>query len=148
MTLDFLSVGQEVDELPAGPALAHFGNGATLYLLVMSGDFESGGEASLQLAWQAGPAGFEDDYTIFLHLLDAEGHIAQQWDTPPSDGWYPTSFWRPGEVVVDDLSLGLSPMLAPGKYRLVSGLYRADGTRLALDNGNDFVELATIELKP
>jgi 4-amino-4-deoxy-L-arabinose transferase-like glycosyltransferase len=148
MTLDFLSVGQEVAELPPGPALARFGNGATLYWLEMSGDFEPGGEASLQLAWQAGPAGFEDDYTIFLHLLDTEGHIAQQWDTPPSDGWYPTSFWRQGEVVTDDLSLDLSPMLAPGKYRLISGLYGAGGTRLALDNGDDFVELATIELKP
>ena len=102
----------------------------------------------MRLAWQAGPEGFEDDYTIFLHLLDAEGHIAQQWDTPPGDGWYPTSFWRPGEVVVDDLGLDLSPMLAPGQYRLISGLYRADGTRLALDNGDDSVELATLELKP
>jgi hypothetical protein len=51
-------------------------------------------------------------------------------------------------VVVDDLGLELSPMLAPGQYRLISGLYRADGTRLALDNGDDSVELATLELKP
>ncbi len=148
MTLDFLAVGEEPIELQPESALARFGNAATLHLLGLNGDLVSGGLAHLQLAWQTGPAGFDGDWTLFLHLLDDDGQIAQQWDAPPTGGWYPTSFWKPGEVVLDDHTLDLSPMLVSGSYRLIAGLYRADGSRLPLDEGADFVELATIELRP
>jgi hypothetical protein len=100
------------------------------------------------LAWQTGPTGLDADYKVFLHLLDAQGRIAQQWDTPPAGGWYLTSYWKPGEAVLDEHVLDLSPMLAPGRYQLIAGLYRSGGIRLPLDDGGDFVELATIELKP
>jgi hypothetical protein len=148
VTLDFLSVAEEAVEPPAGPAIARFGDVAVLYLLGLEGDLEPGGAAHLDLAWHTGPAGFDADYTIFLHLLDGEGGIAQQWDARPAGGWYPTSFWQPGEVVVDGHELAFSPMLSPGTYRLIAGLYRADGTRLPLDDGSDSVELAIVELEP
>jgi hypothetical protein len=148
VTLDYLSVGEQVQAaLPESP-LATFANGTALYLCGLHGELRPGGVARLCLAWQSGPRGFEDDYTVFLHLTDAEGHIAQQWDAPPTGGWYPTSYWKPGEVVLDDHTLDLSPMLPPGRYHLIAGLYLPDGTRLPLENGLDFVELATIELKP
>jgi hypothetical protein len=51
-------------------------------------------------------------------------------------------------VVSDEHELAFSPMLAPGTYRLIAGLYRADGTRLLRTDGSDSVELATIELNP
>ena len=89
--------------------------------------------------WQTGPAGFDADYTVFIHLLDSEGQIAQQWDAPPTGGWYPTSFWAPGEVVRDGHELAFSPQLAPGEYRLILGLYGADGARLPLDGGADSI---------
>ena len=83
-----------------------------------------------------------------MHLLDREGQIAQQFDAPPAGGWYPTRFWRPGEIVLDEHELAFSPMLPPGVYRLIAGLYRADGTRLPLAEGADVVPLAEIELEP
>jgi len=146
-TLDFVTVGRE-PEFPSGTAQARFTNGAVLYLHGLEGEFKPGSMVHLRLIWQAGPAGFDTDYTLFLHLLDAAGHIAQQWDAPPVGGWYPTSYWNGGEVVVDDRELDLSPALAPGAYRLIAGLYRADGERLPLENGPDFIEIATIELEP
>ncbi len=148
VTLGFVRVGEEAVELPPDSEVARFGDAAVLHLLGLDGDFEAGGMARLQLAWQTGPAGFDADYKVFLHLLDAQGRIAQQWDTPPAGGWYPTSYWKRGEVVLDEHVLDLSPMLAPDRYQLIAGLYRAGGIRLPLDDGSDFVELATIELKP
>lgn len=148
-TLDFLSIGdQAVEAVLESPMIARFVNGTALYLLDLDEDLHPGSIARLHLAWQSGPAGFDENYTVFLHLLDGEGHIAQQWDAPPTGGWYATSYWRSGEVVLDEHKLDFSPMLPPGRYQLVAGLYRADDTRLPLENGVDFVELATIELKP
>ncbi len=148
VTLDFLTVGGDSRLLPPGGPLAHFGNGTALYLVSLEGDMRPGGRAHLKLAWQAGPAGLDADYTVFLHLLDSAGQIARQWDALPVDGWYPTSYWDPGEVVTDEHDLDFSPTLSPGTYRLIAGLYRAEGSRLPLDNGGDFVEIACIELKP
>jgi hypothetical protein len=148
VTLGFVRVGDEVVELPPESEVARFGDATVLYLLGLDGDLEAGGMARLQLAWQTGPAGLDADYTMFLHLLDEQGRIAQQWDAPPAGGWYPTSYWQGGEVVLDERMLDLSPMLAPGQYQLIAGLYRSGGIRLPLGDGSDFVELATIELKP
>ena len=45
------------------------------------------------LNWKA-DASPGEDYTVFMHLLDADGHIAAQADKPPR---LPTSYWRWGE---------------------------------------------------
>ena len=148
VTVDFLTVGDPGWTLPPSPPVASFGDAATLYLAGLDGEFRPGGTAYLHLAWKAGPAAFDDDYTLFLHLLDADGAIAQQFDAPPTGGWYPTAYWQPGEIVYDEHLLAFSPTLAPGQYRLVAGLYRADGSRLAIEDGVDAVELTTIELLP
>ena len=41
------------------------------------------------------------DYTIFLHLLDANNEIVLQQDFRPHDNGYPTSVWSAGEVIED-----------------------------------------------
>lgn len=148
VTLDFVAVGGYEEQLPPLEPVARFDDAVSLYLDGLEGEFRPGGKANLSLAWQVGPAGLEDDFTVFLHLLDAEGQIAQQFDAPPTGGWYPTSYWKPGEVVYDAHGLDFSPMLVPGSYRLVAGLYRADGSRLPLNGGADSVDLARIELQP
>ena len=83
----------------------------------------------LTLWWQATdrpPA----DYTVFVHLFDpATETIVAQHDSGPRDGTYPTSWWRPGEVVSDTVTLSLSSV-PPGDYRLAVGLYDAALTRL------------------
>lgn len=150
ITLDFLTVGD--DGLPPQPLTlspaVRFGAAATLLSHDLVGEVGQGRSATLRLLWETGPDGFDGDYTVFVHLLDADGQIVQQWDAPPVDGWYPTSYWRPGEVVLDEHDLVLSPDLVPDSYRLIMGLYRADGTRLSLENGATSMEVAPIEVAP
>jgi hypothetical protein len=66
------------------------------------------------------------DYTVFIHLLDAEKQVVASWDAPPIDGDYPTHLWSSGEIVEDVHHLSLPPDLSPGDYQLVVGLYQLD----------------------
>jgi Predicted membrane protein (DUF2142) len=75
------------------------------------------------------------DYTIFAHLVDAQGHIPlhAQWDNPPRAGTYPTSFWEAGEEVADAAAFRIPSDVPAGDYQIEFGLYRsADGMRLAV----------------
>lgn len=45
------------------------------------------------LHWQAETTP-DDDYTVFVHMLDEDGNIVQQADAPPQ---LPTQYWRWGE---------------------------------------------------
>jgi len=97
---------------------------------------------TLTLAWSA-EAPVEEEYTVFVHLLDGAGEIRGQHDGPPGGDSYPTSFWLPGDVILDRHDLGLAADAPAGAYHLRVGLYRADtGQRLAVRDG-DFVELET-----
>jgi hypothetical protein len=75
----------------------------------------------LILFWQA-IADMQTDYTIFVHLLDAEGKTLVNADHLPSR---PTREWRPGQVIPDRVSLSLPPGLSPGDYQVEVGLYDA-----------------------
>ena len=82
--------------------------------------------------WWAATQPLDDDYTVFVHLLDEAGNIIVQSDVPPqtAQGGYPTSFWGAGETIVTEQLLPTAD-LAQG--RLVVGLYRpSDFGRLAV----------------
>jgi hypothetical protein len=81
-----------------------------------------GSTLHLTLYWQA-QAEIEQDYTVFVHLLDAEGRLVAQHDGQPGGGNLPTSSWVEGEVITDEHPLDLDPNLMPGSYRLEVGLY-------------------------
>lgn len=72
------------------------------------------------LTWQADTSP-PLDYTAFVHLIDEAGTIVAQTDRQPAG--FPTSDWRPGEVVVDTLTVELPEEMPPGKYRLRTGFY-------------------------
>ena len=55
---------------------------------------------------------FGIDYTVFVHLVDAEGKIITQQDTYPGMGRYPTTMWKPGQIIADTFYLDL-PEWAP-----------------------------------
>ncbi len=106
----------------------------------------------LRLTWEAlaPPAA---DVTVFLQLLDENGEIAAQFDAPPGGDLLPTSLWAAGDVVVDERQIVLPADRPAGRYRLIAGLYRADGSRLpAVDRAgrphpDDAILLAEIELR-
>jgi len=91
------------------------------------------GEAiSFTLYWQA-LAPMERDYTVFLHLIDESGKIWGQTDSQPWGGFYPTSFWDEGEVVLDEHLLTIPPQTPEDEYMVVGGMYLlSTGERLPL----------------
>jgi hypothetical protein len=64
-----------------------------------------------------------EDYAVFVQLLDEGGGLKAQVDRSPVGGFRPTSSWRPGEMITDNYGLALPEELAPGRYRLIAGLY-------------------------
>ncbi len=105
----------------ARPADVRFGDQIGLVGYTF-GDARPGGALSLTLYWKA-LARPMHDYTVFVHLLDAEGKVRAQVDTQPRGGAYPTSEWDNGEIVRDEFALKLPADLAPGSYGLELGLY-------------------------
>ena len=63
------------------------------------------------------------DYTVLLQLIGPDGQLAAQWDGQPISGLLPTSLWHSDGTVVDRHTLALPADMAPGTYRLITGLY-------------------------
>jgi hypothetical protein len=105
-------------------------------------ELPSGGPAQINLYWRA-LAPMEVDYTLFVHVYDGAGARVAQRDLPLRHEDYPTSRWRPGELVIDRADMPL-PALPPGDYRLELGLYdAATGAALPAEGGAPVV-LTTI----
>jgi len=62
---------------------------------------------SITLHWRALKE-TDVDYTLFVHVLDANGQIVAQNDSQPRGGSYPTSMWVKGEYVSDTIALAAS----------------------------------------
>jgi hypothetical protein len=80
----------------------------------------------LTLYWRA-LREMEADYTVFVHLLAADGSLVGQVDRMPQGGVYPTSLWAAGEVVPDRMQIPRvgaapdGPLFRVGMYLLASG---------------------------
>ena len=94
--------------------------------------FRPGQTLPLTLYWQ-GLTPIDEDYQIFVHLVDESGAQVAGFDKSPLDGWWPTSAWEPGQTFDDAYPLALPEDLPPGRYELRAGLYRlSDFYRLPL----------------
>jgi hypothetical protein len=58
---------------------------------------------------------------VSTRLIGVDGNTIHQTDAPPLDNAYPTTRWRPGEVILDTYTL---PLVPPGAHLLLI-LYRA-----------------------
>lgn len=98
-------------------------------------------EADIRLAlyWQAA-AVLDENLHLFVHLLDEDGRIVEQYAGVPADWTRPTTGWAPGEVVATQHSFARPQ----GGYRLALGWYDPDsGLRLPLAGGGDSVGIGT-----
>jgi hypothetical protein len=72
-------------------------------------------------------------YVVFNHVLDAQGQIAAQQDSPPQAGQPLMTCWQPNEIYPDRYVIDLNPDLPPGPYVLEMGLYNAQtGQRVSV----------------
>ncbi|HDN79901.1 MAG TPA: hypothetical protein ENG33_05490 [Chloroflexi bacterium] len=95
--------------------------------------------AELMLFWQAcNPV--DEDYTVFVHILDEDGKLVYGKDEQPCHNTCPCTSWKPGELIPDEHLLELSA-LKPGRYYVEIGLYDAQLQRLCLIDGRDAVIL-------
>jgi hypothetical protein len=78
---------------------------------------------TVTLYWQP-QSEIEFDYSSYAHLVDEAGRGITQSDHQPGGDYYPTSLWRPGEVLRDSHLLTIPQNVMPGVYRLVVGMYR------------------------
>ena len=88
------------------------------------------------LFWRA-TAPIDADYTVFVHVVDAAGHMVGQWDQVPGGGSAPTSSWSPGTLLADDYRLQLNLENAQLPVHVRVGLYdAATGARRAVQTTN------------
>ena len=83
------------------------------------------GTIEVTLTWQvfASPP---QNYKTALRLKDRSGRDVARIDTQPGYGFYPTSMWRPGELVYDRYTLSVDDGTPPGtQYALQVVLYEA-----------------------
>jgi hypothetical protein len=90
---------------------------------------QAGSVVPVTIGWLARQP-VETSYTGFVHLVNQDDQIVAQDDHVPQQGHRPTNTWLSGEVVEDDYELRLPADLAPGRYRLVVGLYDASSPGL------------------
>ncbi len=119
------------------PALATFDDQVALVAANSPATTLSPGDTiPLELTWQAQSGFGGEDLIVVVQLLDAAGRVVANNETPPLGGRYSTARWRAGEVVRDRQTLTVPSGIAPGRYRLVVGLYQAaDGGRLKVPCG-------------
>jgi len=99
-------------------------------------------ELPLTLYWESLAGDHSTGYTVFTHLLAADGHLLAQHDSPPASGQRATDEWLPGEFIVDPHRLIWRDTNYGGPARLVVGLYDpATGERLRTADGADSVTL-------
>ncbi len=112
-----------------------------------------GATLALTLHWQVQQK-LDRDYTVFIHLLDADERAISYGDGPPLENAYPTSFWEPGESLPDRHYLPIPADAAPGRYRIAVGLYEPiSGQRLPISGQDgrptaDRILLAEVEIEP
>ena len=108
----------------------------------------------MTLWWQPDgrPAG---DYTVFVHLIDAEGEILSQHDSRPQNGRFQTNWWRPGDIIADTHPLDFSEDIREQAHALRLGLYPTGGgprlARIAAPIGQEdllIIELDADDLTP
>lgn len=101
-------IPRPVDAMPA-PGLELLGYGVHQH----AGHWQAW--ARLRLWWRA-PGGLDAPLKVSARLLATGGQVVAAVDAEPVAGAYPTTAWRPGEVVVDAYELALPAGLPPGQY--------------------------------
>jgi hypothetical protein len=112
-----------VQSAPRTSAAVDFGGAVRLTGYELSPiPVQAGGQVEVTLYWQPlRPLGA--DYTTFVHLVDADGAVVGASDHRPGGVYYPTSLWRPGDVLRDTHLFTVTAGLGRPPYAIETGLY-------------------------
>ncbi len=103
-----------------------------------------GEELLVALEWES-LRPVDQNFHVFVHLLNAQGERIAQRDGQPLLWLRPTSTWQPGERIEDRYGMMLPDDLPVGRYRIVIGLYEpSSGERQPVSVG----PRASVELGP
>jgi len=112
-----------------------------------------GDHMSVVLYWQA-LSPMNEDYVVFVHLLNSAGTLSAQLDSPRGVTNQTTRYWKPGDVFSDTYQVNIPVTAhAPDDVTVRVGLYLPNGPRLQASGANgqpmgDSVELAQVRLLP
>lgn len=103
----------------------------------------------VDLSWRVEDAPREP-FSVFVHLLDAQGELRAQHDSAPQNGHKPFSSLAPLQSVPDCRALFLPRDIPPGEYAVRVGVYDTrSGERLRLaKNGDDGLVLGKLAVLP
>ncbi len=95
----------------------------------------------LTLFWRTAVA-ISADYTVFVHLVAADGFQVAGADGIPRNGNAPTSTWAPNIDIVDPHPVTVPAGLNAGPYYLEIGWYQPEtGARVSLETGDEVLRL-------
>ncbi|MDP6585747.1 MAG: hypothetical protein QF535_13915, partial [Anaerolineales bacterium] len=91
----------------------------------------------------------QNDYVVFVHLLDSAGNLLTSHDGLPAAGRRPTTTWTTNETVLDLHKFQVPTVSIKGQVHLVTGLYTQDiGERLNLVGGAESITIYDLEIEP
>jgi len=126
------------------PASASFSNGLDL-VGYQAGSLAAGQPLTVTLYWRPNTR-IEEDVGIFVQLLDRNSEAMAGIHDWPMHGAYRVPAWRPGETVPLSYQFAIPSDLAPGAYRLVSGVVDLTRqTRVPLVDGEEFASVAMLK---
>jgi len=103
------------------------------------------GKLKIHLHWRA-LCEMEEDYTIYLKLINDAYHIWGQQDSRPVWDGSPTNSWEPGQIVEDKRELEVLPGTPPGLYQVEVILLDLHSGRTLEPEGGGSILLGPIEV--
>ena len=133
-------------DISFGPAIRLVGYDLKPDPAAGSASLKSGETMAVTLLWQA-EAEPGQPYTVFTQLLDSDGKLVAQNDSPPAGGRSPTNGWLKDDRVADEHRIELPKSLPAGDYRLIAGLYDQSSQRLPGPDGQTFAQLGVVRVR-
>ncbi len=103
----------------------------------------------LSLLWRSERT-MDQNYVVFVHLVDADGRTWANHDNQPNATLQATGSWVPGQTILDRHLLKLPEATPPGVYRVEVGMYHVDerGYRfLPLASGGNSVVFGSVKVR-
>ena len=100
-------------------------NGYSLAPGVIERGIQPGEVLQVAVDWEA-VTPLKKSYASFAHLVDENGKMLAGNDEPDTGASRPTTAWSPGRQIIDNLAIPVPRDTAPGRYRLVVGMYSND----------------------